>query len=81
MSTIMLTARCSRLLTSFLSLNLQAERHALEGCVLEMSGKAAALGKWLEENEKKQVSGEFLGWCSHFLRRIQLFLQCCQGAE
>ncbi|BDA41500.1 Tumor susceptibility gene 101 protein [Coccomyxa sp. Obi] len=38
--------------------SIQAERHALEGCVLEMSGKAAALGKWLEENEKKQVSGE-----------------------
>lgn len=37
---------------------MQAERHALEGCVLEMSGKAAALGKWLAENEKKQVSGE-----------------------
>ncbi|EIE25211.1 tumor susceptibility protein [Coccomyxa subellipsoidea C-169] len=38
--------------------SIQAERHALEGCVLEMSGKAAALGKWLVENEKKLVSGE-----------------------
>ncbi len=41
-----------------MSVGMQAERHALEGCVLEMSGKAAALGKWLVENEKKLVSGE-----------------------
>lgn len=39
---------------------LQAERHALEACVLEMAGKSAALERWLADNEKKAVIGE--GW-------------------
>ena len=37
---------------------LQAERHALEACVLEMAGKSAALERWLADNEKKAVTGE-----------------------
>lgn len=37
---------------------LQAERHALEACVLEMSGKAAALERWLAENERRAVTGD-----------------------
>ena len=39
---------------------LQAERHALEACVLEMAGKSAALERWLADNEKKAVTGEAL---------------------
>ena len=35
----------------------QAERHALEACVLEMAGKSAALERWLADNEKKAVTG------------------------
>ncbi|KAK9828078.1 hypothetical protein WJX81_000655 [Elliptochloris bilobata] len=37
---------------------LQAERHALEQCVLELAGKSAALKRWLAENEAKKVDGE-----------------------
>lgn len=35
----------------------QAERHALEQCVLELAGKSAALKRWLAENEAKKVDG------------------------
>ena len=36
---------------------VQAERHALEQCVLELAGKSAALKRWLAENEAKKVDG------------------------
>ena len=39
------------------STGVQAERHALEACVLEMAGKSAALKQWLADNEKKAVTG------------------------
>ena len=40
-----------------MSCGVQAERHALEACVLEMAGKSAALERWLADNEKKAVTG------------------------
>ena len=42
---------------------MQAERHALEACVLELAGKSAALERWLADNEKKAVTGEHC--CPH----------------
>ena len=37
---------------------MQAERTALESCVLELSGKAVALERWLADNEAKTPEGE-----------------------
>ena len=39
---------------------VQAERGALESCVLELSGKAVALERWLADNESKNPQGEWL---------------------
>lgn len=38
---------------------LQAERSALETCVLQLSGKAVALKRWIAENESKMPEGIF----------------------
>lgn len=37
--------------------DVQAERHALEQCVLALAGKSAALERWLSENEAKKGDG------------------------
>ena len=52
---------------------MQAERHALEACVLEMAGKSAALERWLADNEKKAVTGEYC--CPHHVIGLWLLAQ------
>ena len=38
---------------------MQAERAALETCVLELAGKRVALERWLADNESKTPQGGF----------------------
>lgn len=37
---------------------MQAERSALETCVLQLSGKRVALERWITENKSKMPEGD-----------------------